>query len=355
LVRIVHELDFDIGQHGPGVVHSHRIMRFDVHAAVHQHPYDIDGRRLPHVIGARLKRQPQHADGATAQDLQRPLKLLHSHAALPGVDQPGRLSNGHVVTIFRGDGNQRGRVLREARAAPSYAGTEKARPDARIQAHAAHDLHHVRADPLAEACNFVGETDLNRQESVRGVLYHLGAGWIRLHQRRRRARLRHGHTSRRLKGLFQDWTIELFHYLYSGFALGTYYDPIWIERIVQRKSFAKKFRIGRKVNVGRYTALREYTRNYVGDSAVRADGNGGLHDQRILAPVLQALSHFPHCLFNVAGVRFAVGLWRRADGDHNDVGVAYSLRRIGRKADTFTHLREQFLKPLFMNRALTFI
>src|SRR5258707_1317456 len=72
------------------------------------------------------------------------------------------------------DRGQRRGVLGKARAAVARPGMEEFRPDAAIEADAARDALHVRADFLAQIRDLVDEGDLGRQKGVRGIFDQFG-------------------------------------------------------------------------------------------------------------------------------------------------------------------------------------
>ena len=78
-----------------------------------------------------------------------------------------------VARVARGV-QQRGDVLREARAAVARTRVQELEPDARVVAHADRDLADVGVDRLAQVRDRVDERDLGGEERVRRVLDHLG-------------------------------------------------------------------------------------------------------------------------------------------------------------------------------------
>ena len=102
-----------------------------------------------------------------------------------------------VVAEPRRGVDERVHVLGEAGAAVAEAGLEEREPDARVEAHALHDLADVRARRLADVGDGVDERDLGGEEGVGGVLDHLRGGQVgddhRALERRVQLHQRHRH------------------------------------------------------------------------------------------------------------------------------------------------------------------
>src|SRR5690606_3872955 len=162
-------------------------------------------------------------------------------------------------------------------------------------------------------------------------------------------------ATRWYKRLLENGPIQLLNRAKRNFAFRTHHNAVRIESVVQRKAFPEEFRIGREVYVRAHTPLSQKARDDMSYSAVATDRNGGLHYQRIRAAGHKTLGYFTRRFFDVAGVRLAVGLRRCADSDHNDVRITNRFASIVSKPHPMTHLGQQFVQTLLVNRALAFI
>src|SRR5690606_15858499 len=104
------------------------------------------------------------------------LQLLNGDFPLLGIHFPIRLRQRHLVAVFRRNGDQCSGVLGKAGSAPTQPSAKEAGTNAGVQPYASRHLDDVRAGPLAEAGDFVGEADLHGEEGIGCVLDHLGAG-----------------------------------------------------------------------------------------------------------------------------------------------------------------------------------
>jgi hypothetical protein len=132
--------------------------------------------RVAHVVGVGLEGEAEHPDASC-----RPRSPPQAAMTLPamallalslidgGLDQPDGRSGVAARSCTRAQG-----VLREARAAIAGAGVQELGADALVEADAARDLLHVRADGFAEIGHLVDEGDLHGEEGVGRVFDQLG-------------------------------------------------------------------------------------------------------------------------------------------------------------------------------------
>src|SRR6202451_1720152 len=104
-------------------------MRLHSNATVNQLLRDLDGGRLPQVVGVGLEGQAQQSNGAAFENFQFLKELFDDPIALPSVDLPRCFDDGQVQTIFARCRDQSGGVLAEARAPPAESGAQKAWTD----------------------------------------------------------------------------------------------------------------------------------------------------------------------------------------------------------------------------------
>src|ERR1043165_6314005 len=154
--------------HRLGVVGTHE------RSSLLQSVDERDRRRIAHVVGLGLERQPENRDGLAIQLTAERGGDFVDHALLDRlVHAQHCFDELELVAVLLGDISERGGVFREARAAEAGAGLQEFGPDTAVEADAACDILHVSADELAELGHFVDERDLRRQKPVRGVLDHL--------------------------------------------------------------------------------------------------------------------------------------------------------------------------------------
>ncbi len=162
-----------------------RIVGLHRRAAREQPLDDRNRRRLAHVVGARLERQPPHRDRPARQIAEVLLDLVDQPLLLQVVDVFDRAQNLEVVALVGGRLQQRLRVLGKAAAAVADAGKQERRADAPVGADRLAHVIDVGADQLADVGDLVHERDARRENRVRRVLAQLGAR--RAHHQDRRA------------------------------------------------------------------------------------------------------------------------------------------------------------------------
>ena len=140
-----------------------------------------------------LNARPSSAMRRAAQRAEVALELADDAPLLQVVHLDHRRQELEVVPGVAGELLQRLHVLREAAAAVADARAQEVRADAARRGPSPLGDHaDVGAHLLADVGDLVDERDLGRQERVRGVLDHLGAGRRRCVIDRRVARRRRG-------------------------------------------------------------------------------------------------------------------------------------------------------------------
>ena len=122
-----------------------------------------------------LNVRPQIATSAPSSEAAagRGADLVDDALVLAAVDVDDAVEQLEVVAGLARGVQQRGDVLREARAAEARTRVQELEADARVVTHADRDFAHVGVDRLAQVRDRVDERDLRREERVRRVLDHL--------------------------------------------------------------------------------------------------------------------------------------------------------------------------------------
>ena len=120
----------------------------DVRPLGEQPAREDEARRLTHVVGARLEREPEERDPLPAERSEPALELPDDASLLQLVDLDDRVQELEVVARVRRELLERERVLREARAAEADAGAEERRADPAVEADALGDASMTSA-PVA--------------------------------------------------------------------------------------------------------------------------------------------------------------------------------------------------------------
>ena len=175
---------------------------------------------------------------------------------LARVDLDHSAQEAEVVADGRRGLEERGRVLREARAAVSRSGVQEVGADAQVVAHPQRDVLDVRVDGLADHGHRVDVRDLHRKEHVRRVLDHL---------RRRHV----GHDHRR-----RDVLVEVGDADRDRGVLAADHDARRLEEVTHRRPLTEELRVGRDADLVRRAAFAEPA----GDALGRPDGDGRLGD-----------------------------------------------------------------------------
>src|SRR4051812_9738486 len=163
---------------------SLRVVSGNLGAEIAQTGDEGERRRVPHVVGVRVKREAENRD-ALASDLT-PACLYDParHGALTLIvpRRSSRRGAGRGVILRRLDQSEG--VLGDTRAAIARTGMQELAANPVVEPDAARDLLDVGADLLAEIGDLVDEGDLGRKKRVRGIFGQLGGAATRLQDRR---------------------------------------------------------------------------------------------------------------------------------------------------------------------------
>ena len=214
-------------------------------------------RRLAHVVGVRLEREPEQRD-LLADERAEVLLQLRDHAPLLQlVDLDHGVEQLEVVARVAGELLQRGDILREAGTAEADPRLQELGADAVVQAHAAGHLDDVRAGLLADVRDLVDERDLRREERVRGELDHLRRLHVGAHDRRRQRRVE------RLDGVAGPVVVVADH------------DAVGRHEVLDRRALLEELRAGDVAEALALLGERAL------DALARADRHRRLHHERV--------------------------------------------------------------------------
>ena len=139
---------------------------------------DLDSRGVAQIVGVGFERESQDSDGPAFEDFQLGQQFFDHALALPEVDLAGCRDDRHAETVFGRGGDQRRRIFPKTGAAPTEAGLQESSADARIQADSLGHLQNVRADFFGQVADLIDVADLQREESIGGVLDQFGRSQI---------------------------------------------------------------------------------------------------------------------------------------------------------------------------------
>ena len=171
---------------------------------------------------------------------QRAAHLAQEALTLVFVDAHDFIEQPEVITGLPRDRPECHHILRKARTAVADARIQKSASDARVGAHAVHDLIHIRAHRFANRCHRIDERNLHCKKSVRRVLDQLRA-LAGGHDDRRRNR-----TAIRLRdrvaalvvAAVGQWSINFAEHIGRPCAVAADHDPVGKQKIRDRRAFA---------------------------------------------------------------------------------------------------------------------
>ena len=283
-----------------------------------------EARRLAHVVGAGLEREPEERDLLPAQRPEPPLELPDHAPLLELVDLDHRGEQLEVVARVGGELLERERVLREAGSAVPDSCTQEVPADAVVEAHALRDLDHVRAGRLADVGDLVDERDAHHQRRVRRELDHLRRGDVRP----------------------DDGCVDAGVEASMTSASASSKAPMTIrsgcEEVVDRRSLGGELRV-RDVADALEAALVEA----MADGRSGSDGHRALHGEDDAAvDRRQLVDHGP----DRGQVGVAGDGRRRSDGDVDDVGALERLVDLHRVREPLPVPLQEIGKPLLVDR-----
>ncbi len=326
------------------LVERDRIVRAHRRAARQQRGDQTPARRLAHVVGIRLERQPPDREAAPAQirAMDR-LDLVEQHVLLRVVDRLDRFQDAQRVAVLARGADQRLHVLREARAAVADPGVQEVIADPRIGTDAAPHRLDVRADAIREVRHLVHERDAGREHRVRRVLREL--------------RRTHVHVDGALV-VAVERRVQLLHLLggqRAGFVgVDADDDAVRPHEVLDRRPFLEELGIRHDREAMRDAACETARGQRLVDHAAHAlrgaDRHRRLVDDHLVARHVAAdvARRFEHVL-QIGG---AVLVGRRADRDELDLAVRDARFHIGGKRDApgRAGARDDFLQARLVDR-----
>ena len=119
---------------------------------------------------------------------------------------------------------------------------EKLAADASVQPDAARHILHIAADLLADVRHLVDEGDLGGQEGIGGIFDQLAGFAAGEHDR----------------GLVEiERPVDFTHHRAGLLGIAAHHHPVRTAKILQRRAFAQKLRIGSHVELGIGTLLAD--------------------------------------------------------------------------------------------------
>lgn len=316
---ISHVLSGTVVEVGPfafGTRHGDGIVRGDGRAQLIETGNQVVGGRVAQIVRIWLEGHTQDRDALALQAAHLADELVDDDLPLAGVDVDGGLQDGHGVVVLASSADQSGRVLTKAAAAPAGPGVEEAAADAGVHADARGDFFDVRAYPLAQARDFVGEADLEGQEGVRGVLDHLRALQGGVHHGGAGVRLGPRGAGGRCERLLDERGVQAGHDL-QGVGVAAQDDAVGVEAVLQGGAFPQEFGVADHavpfVAVAGRVVLEEALHVVAG-----ADGHGGFVDDDLRVPV-EVRREFLGGAGDVLQIRRAVLAGGSAHADEHDV------------------------------------
>ena len=186
---------------------------------------------------------------------------------------------------------------------------QELRADAPVEPDPARDVLHIAADLLAKVRHFVHESDLGRQERVRGILDQFG-------------RAARGEQQRRF--VEEQRAVDFAHDLAAEIVLGADDDAVGTLEVADGRAFAQEFRIGNHRDPMRRAAVAQDPLNLVAGS--HRHGRLG-NDHRVVRKVL---AHFARDGIDEREVGVPVAAARgRAHGDEDGARAPDALGKVG--------------------------
>ena len=231
-----------------------RIPRAHLGALREQAPGEHEARRLAHVVGPRLEREPEERDLLAAQRPEPTLELPDDTPLLELVHLDDGVQELEVVARVRRELLERERVLREARAAEADARAEERRADPAVEADALGDRRDVCPGRLADVRDLVDEGDARHERGVRSQLHHLGGRDVAADERR------------------LDSLVERRDHVAVACLERTDDDAVGVHEVLHGGALGRELRIGHVADVLETTVVEPMP-----NSASGSDRNGALH------------------------------------------------------------------------------
>ncbi len=283
-----------------------------------------EARRLTHVVGARLEREPEERDPLPTERSEPPLELPDDASLLQLVHLDDRVQELEVVARVRRELLERERVLREAGAAVPDSGAEERRADPAIEADGLGNGDDVRSSRFADVGDLVDEADARHQGGIRRELDHLRGRDVGAHDLRVDALVERGDDVR------------------VGLVERADHDAIGLHEVTDRRAFGREFRIRGVADVCEPPVVEP-----VADGAACPDRNGALHREDDPAVDLRQLVHDRPDVREIGVARVRR---RRSDRDVDDVRVRDRLADVGREAQALAVRREKLHEPGLVDR-----
>ena len=197
---------------------------------------------------------------------------------------------------------QRLHVFRKARPPIPYTSIQEMVPNALVISHADSHFLHVGTQLLTDAGYFVDERNARGQESVGGILDHLGRAQVGNDDGGAQGQVEFGHLGCRFP------------------ICGAQHNAVWVQEVLDGTAFPQKFRVAHHPEGH---VLQLVTVDDVGHPVARADGHCALvhDDDGMFHRPRDALGRHAHVL----QVGFTVNTFRSAHCYENKVGLGNGL------------------------------
>ncbi len=256
----------------PRVIHALGVIRPYLYPMAGEGIDDVNGGRLPHVIGLGFESESpdRHGEPGRVFTLEMVEYPLGHVLLLPPVRPPRGLADLQRVVVAPGRGDERLNVLGEAGAAEARSCQQEARSDALVRSHAFPHQVDVGAQLVAQNGQLVHEGDLGGQEAVGGVLGELGTGDV--------------HDDDRVVRCPDKGAVELLEQLGGADVVCAHDDPVGTHEILDGVALLEKLRVGHHVELEMVQAAGVKPLPHgVAHHLRGAHGHGGLvHDDLVL-------------------------------------------------------------------------
>src|SRR5688572_11614868 len=325
----------------PGLGHRDWIVGTHGRAGRPQGVHQRAARRLAHVVGIGLEREPPERKRSAGElALKVAVDLVEQHALLTHIHGLDRGEQACVEAALARAVHQRLDVFRKAGTAVACSRVYEAVADARIRTDAEPDLLDVGADALGDVRHLVHEADLGGKHRVCRVLRQL-----------RRAHVHHDHAVT----VAGERLVERAQQLRRARVVGSDHDPVRLHEIRHGRAFLEELRVRDHVELEVHAALTQRALDASVHLVRSADRHGRLvdNDPELRHVPADGLGDREH----VRQVRRTVLLRRRADGDELEEAVADPGHGVGRELEPalVEAATDELLEPGFVDRDLTLL
>jgi len=145
-----------------------------------------------------------------------------------------------------------------------------------------------------------------------------------------------------------EWLVDFLHYGDGALAVAADDDAIGLHQVWHGAAFAEKFRIAHDI---KFRATLIVAADRVSDLCAGFHGHGALIDDHAVLAGLQNGRNLAGNFFDVRKVDASIRLWRRGDGDKNDIRAIHPFFGAGGEVEALGgHIAvEKVLEARFVN------